>query len=74
MVEKFSLLGILGLLWAVILFLVNKQGNRQAKLEALKEEIKKQAAEQERANAISHSVDDMPIDSVRERLRNLPRD
>lgn len=72
--QNLTLFGIIGLLWAVILFLVNKQGNRQAKLEALKEEIKKQAAEQERANAISHSVDDMPIDSVRERLRNLPRD
>ena len=62
--------GFIGLLWLIVA-LASKGGNRAAQVEALKQEIKKRAEEQERANAISRSVDDMPINSVRERLQDI---
>ena len=69
--EKICLTGLFGLLWAVGLWLASRDGNKAAKLAALKEEIKKRAEEQERYNAINNSVDNRSIDDVRERLSNL---
>ena len=43
------------------------------KLEALKQEAERTAKEQERANAIHDSVNNLPIDDVRERLQNVAR-
>lgn len=71
MLEKIGLAGLFFLLWAAGLWLASKNGSKAAQLEALKEEIKKRAKEQERANAINNSVDNIPIDDVRERLSNL---
>ena len=72
--EKIGLTGLFCLLWMAGLWLASKWGSKSAKLDALKEEIKQKVREQERANAINKRVDDMPIDSVRERLQNTHRD
>lgn len=71
MSQNITLIGLFGMLWAVALWLANRWGNKKAQLEALREEIKRQAKEQERANAINNRVDNMPIDDIRERLSNL---
>lgn len=68
--EKISLTGLFCLLWMAGLWLASKWGSKSAKLDALKEEIKQKAREQERANAINKRVDDIPIDSVRKRLQD----
>ena len=54
--------------------LASKWGSKSAKLDALKEEIKQKAREQERANAINKRVDDMPITDVRKRLQDIKHD
>lgn len=59
-------------LWAVIA-LAKNSGRNAARLEALKQEAERTAKEQERANAIHDSVDNLPIDDVRERLQNVAR-
>lgn len=59
-------------LWAVIA-LAKNSGRNAARLEALKQEAERTAKEQERANAIHDSVDNLLIDDVRERLQNLER-
>ncbi len=67
--------GIVGfglLLWVAVA-LAKSSGRNAARLEALKAEAKRLAQEQERANAINDSVDNLPIDDVRERLQNVGR-
>lgn len=59
-------------LWAVIA-LAKNSGRNAARLEALKQEAERTAKEQERANAIHDSVNNLPIDDVRERLQNVAR-
>lgn len=59
-------------LWAVIA-LAKNSGRNAARLEALKQEAERTAKEQERANAIHDSVDNLLIDDVRERLQNVER-
>lgn len=59
-------------LWAVIA-LAKNSGRNAARLEALKQEVERTAKEQERANAIHDSVDNLLIDDVRERLQNVAR-
>ncbi|WP_428074473.1 hypothetical protein [Candidatus Avelusimicrobium aviculae] len=59
-------------LWAVIA-LAKNSGRNAARLEALKQEAERTAKEQERANAIHDSVDNLLIDDVRERLQNVAR-
>lgn len=59
-------------LWAVIA-LAKHSGRNAARLEALKQEAERTAKEQERANAIHDSVDNLLIDDVRERLQNVAR-
>lgn len=72
--EKISLIGLFFLLWMAGLWLASKWGSKSAKLDALKEEIKQKAREQERANATNKRVDDMPIDDVRKRLQDIKHD
>ena len=71
MSQNITLIGLFGMLWAVALWLANKCGSKKAQVEALKEEIKRQAKEQERANAINNRVDDMSTDAIRDRLSNI---
>ncbi len=59
-------------LWAVIA-LAKNSGRNAARLEALKQEAERTAKEQERANAIHDSVDNLLIDDVRKRLQNVAR-
>lgn len=72
--EKIVLTGLLCLLWMVGLWLASKCGSKSAKIDALKEEIKKQLKEQEKANAINNRVDDMHVDDVRKRLQDIKHD
>lgn len=72
--QSVVLIGLFCSLLLAALCLASKWGSKSAKLDALKEEIKQKAREQERVNAINKRVDDMPIDSVRERLQNTHRD
>ena len=69
--EKIGLTGLFCLLWISGLWLASKCGSKSAKIDALKEEIKKQLKEQEKANAINKRVDDMPFDDVRKRLQDI---
>lgn len=57
-------------LWAVIA-LAKNSGRNAARLDALKQEAERTEKEQERANAIHDSVDNLLIDDVRKRLQNL---
>ena len=57
-------------LWAVIA-LAKNSGRNAARLDALKQEAERTAKEQERANAIHDSVDNLLIDDVRRRLQNV---
>lgn len=59
-------------LWAVIA-LAKNSGRNAARLDALKQEAERTAKEQERANAIHDSVDNLLIDDVRRRLQNVAR-
>lgn len=59
-------------LWAVIA-LAKHSGRNAARLEALKQEVERTEKEQERANAIHDSVDNLLIDDVRRRLQNVAR-
>lgn len=69
--EKIGVIALFCLLWAAGLWLASKNGSKQAKLDAVKEELKQRIKEQERANAVSNTVDNMSIDDVRKRLSDL---
>jgi len=62
--------GFIGLLWLIVV-LASKSGNRAAQVEALKQEIKKRAEEQEHAQKILNDVSNMPADDVRKRLQDI---
>ena len=68
--EKIGLTWLFCLLWMAGLWLASKCGSKSAKIDALKEEIKKQ----EKANAINKRVDDIPVDDVRKRLQDIKHD
>ena len=72
--EKICLTGLFCLLWMAGLWLASKCGSKSARIDALKEEIKKQLKEQEKSNAINKRVDDMPVDDVRKRLQDIKHD
>lgn len=72
--QSVVLIGLFCSLFLAALCLASKWGNKSAQLDALKEEIKKQNKEQEKANAINKRVDDMPIDDVRKRLQDTKND
>lgn len=54
-----------------IIYLSHKNGKKAAQLEKLKDEIKREAEEQARANKIIDNVGNMSDDDVRERLRSI---
>lgn len=58
-------------LFVVALWLASKNGSKSAQLEALKQEIKKQAESQARAKKISDSVAVMDEHTVRQRLHQV---
>lgn len=62
-----------GLILGAVISLAKSAGKKAAWLDALKQEAERTAKEQERANAIHESVDNMAVDTVRERLQNLAR-
>ncbi len=62
-----------GLILGAVISLAKSAGKKAAWLDALKQEAERTAKEQERANAIHESVDNMDVDTVRERLQNLAR-
>ena len=72
--EKIGLTGLFCLLWMVGLWMASKYGSKSAQVDSLKQEIKKQLKEQEKANAINKRVDDMPITDVRKRLQDIKHD
>lgn len=67
-------IGLFCSLFLAALCLASKWGSKGAQLDAVKEEIKKQNKEQEKANAINKRVDNMPIDDVRKRLQDTNHD
>lgn len=72
--QQLGLIGLFGLLWAGALLLASRWGSKKAQLEALREEIKREAKEQERKNEIDTRVGNMSNDDVRKRLRNIKND
>ena len=62
--------GFLSLLGLVVL-LSSKSGSKAAQLEVLKQEIRKRAEEQARAQKILDSVANMSSDDVRKRLQDI---
>lgn len=62
--------GFLSLLGLVVL-LASKGGSKSAQLEVLKQEIKKRAEEQARAQKILNDVSNMSSDDVRKRLQDI---
>ena len=62
-----------GLILGAVISLAKSAGKKAAWLDALKQEAERTAKEQERANAIHESVDNMDVDTVRDRLQNLAR-
>ena len=62
--------GFLSLLGLVVL-LASKSGSKAAQLEVLKQEIRKRAEEQARAQKILDSVANMSSDDVRKRLQDV---
>ena len=72
--QQLGLVGLFCAIWGVALWLANKLGSKKAQLDALREEIKREMREQERANAINTRVDNMSIDDVRSSLSNIKND
>lgn len=54
----------------VIATLARRAGANDAKIKALRKEINKRAEEQERANKIADTVDNLTIDDIRKRLHD----
>lgn len=71
---KIGAIFLSALAWLAALCLARKQGASAERVRALKAEAERIYKEQERANAISARVDDLSLDSVRERLQNIHRD
>lgn len=65
-----AILGGSGLL-AIALLLASKNGSKSAQLEVLKQELKKQADDQRRANEIMDSVSNMDEHAVRNKLHQI---
>ena len=65
-----AIVGGLGTLIAA-LWLAGKNGSKAAKLEALKAELKKQAAEQERAQRITDKVYSLTPEEARRKLTDI---
>lgn len=61
-------------LFVVALWLASKNGSKSAQLEALKQEIKKQAEEQRRAQQIADGVYSLSADECRRRLHDVAND
>lgn len=60
-----------GMVWCVALWLACKNGSKSAQLAALKEELKKQVKEQERAKKIADTVYHLSVDDARRRLHDV---
>lgn len=61
----------LGSLFTLVVALASKNGSKQAQLEALKAELKKQAEEQARAQKIMDNVSSLSVDDARRRLHEV---
>lgn len=60
-----------GIIWGAALWLACKNGSKAAQLAALKEELKKRAKEQERAQKISENIYHLTVDDARRRLHDV---
>lgn len=60
-----------GGVFATALFLASKHASKEAQLQNLKAELKKQAEEQERARKITDSVYSLSADDARRRLHDV---
>lgn len=60
-----------GIIWGVALWLARKNGSKAAQLAALKEELKRQIKEQERAKKIMDNVYHLTADDARKRLHDV---
>lgn len=56
--------------YIVAIILARREGKKAEQVANLRREIERNAKEQERANEINATVDDLAIDNVRERLQN----
>ena len=72
--QQLGLVGLFCTIWGVALWLANRLGSKKAQLDALREEVRREMREQERANAINTRVDNMSIDDVRDRLNEISKD
>lgn len=61
----------LGSLISTVVWLASKNGSKQAQLEALKAELRKQAEEQRRAQQIKDYVGSLATDDARKRLHQI---
>lgn len=61
---------LFGLLSAGVLYFVRRDGRNSERIRNLKTELERTAKEQENANQVHSSVDNMSDDDVRERLQN----
>lgn len=62
---------VCGLLSAIVLFFVRKDGQNSERVRQIKAEIERNAKEQERANEINNRVSNMSDDDVIKRLSDL---
>ena len=67
----FMTLLALGALVGVLISLARQNGNKAAKLEALKAELKKQAREYKRAQQITDNVYSLSVDDTKRRLHKI---
>lgn len=71
MPTQFVLIGGFLSLLVLVVLLASKSGSKAAQLEVLKQEIKRRAEEQARAQKILDSVANMSSDDVRKRLQDI---
>ena len=73
MTTQFILVIAFFCLLGLVVLLSSKDGSKSAQLEVLKQEIKKRAEEQARAQKILNRVTNMPVDDVRKRLQDIAK-
>lgn len=73
MVEKILISALVVAFGGLALFFARKSGYKSAESDILKEQIKNDAKEKQRANKIIDNVRRMSDDDVSERLRNITK-
>ena len=73
MTTQFVLVITFFCLLGLVVLLSSKDGSKAAQLEVLKQEIKKRAEEQARAQKILNRVTNMPVNDMRKRLQDIAK-